>query len=406
MTEQSIKISIIVPIYNEVNYLDECISSICKQTYSNLEIILVDDGSSSPCREMCDEYIEKDDRIIVIHKENGGTLSARRKGIEVATGLYVGFVDSDDWIELDLYEKMVEVIKDNNPDIVTASNYYRNYADGRSVNAYDNERTGFWLNDDFEKEVFPYFIKTTDFFDTEFPIAMTFNLFKTNFALGIIREMSDKIKTAEDYMFLMLALLKAESFAAISYRGYHYRSNIKSKTHTLKNVKDLLQPVHENVDNAITQSCYSEHIKMLLKKKNIIHTCYSIMLKDYKVLAEMSTDFLFPYSKVKKGSRVLVYGAGKLGKQIYGAINESSDYIAVGLADKNWELCRKQGMNVVAPKNMLSLKYDYIIIAIVYANVKNQVKRELLEMGVHADKIAEVDLNVLDEAHLPFGGNL
>ena len=106
MINGELKISVIVPVYNEVLYLEECVSSICNQTYENLEIILVDDGSSSPCREMCDEYADRDKRIRVIHKENGGSLSARRRGIEEATGDYVAFVDSDDWIELELYQKI------------------------------------------------------------------------------------------------------------------------------------------------------------------------------------------------------------------------------------------------------------------------------------------------------------
>ena len=79
MINGELKISVIVPVYNEVLYLEECVSSICNQTYENLEIILVDDGSSSPCREMCDEYADRDKRIRVIHKENGGSLSARRR---------------------------------------------------------------------------------------------------------------------------------------------------------------------------------------------------------------------------------------------------------------------------------------------------------------------------------------
>lgn len=403
MLFKSLKISVIVPIYNEkAQYMDECISSIRNQTYENLEIILVDDGSSSPCYEMCDEYAMKDNRIKVIHKDNGGSLSARRKGIEIASGDYVAFVDSDDWIELDLYKKIAEVILKNEPDMITASNYYRNYTDGQSMKAYDNDRSGFWTSGEFEKEVFPYFIKTNDFFDTEFPISMWAYLFKANFAREIIQKIDDKIKTSEDYTFLMFALLKAESFAAISYRGHHYRSNINSKTHTLKNMKELLQPVYETVDSEINKSRYNECNREILKKKNILHTYHALMLKDYGKLVEVSDDFLFPYSKVKRGSKILIYGAGKLGKQIYGVIKDNSNYKLVGMLDKNWELYKNQGMNVKAPEDILSLEYDYVIIAIVYVNVKNQVKKDLVEMGVAEDKIAEVDLQVLDEKHLPF----
>ena len=103
---KKIMFSIIVPIYNEETYLDKCIHSICSQSYGGLEIILVDDGSGISCAKKCDEYALKDKRIRVIHKQNGGLLSARKKGIEAATGEYVLFVDADDWIETVSYKHL------------------------------------------------------------------------------------------------------------------------------------------------------------------------------------------------------------------------------------------------------------------------------------------------------------
>ena len=91
-------ISVIVPIYNVEDYLDRCVDSIINQTYSNLEIILVDDGSPDNCPKMCDDYAKKDSRIKVVHKENGGLSDARNAGMKVATGEYISFIDSDDWI--------------------------------------------------------------------------------------------------------------------------------------------------------------------------------------------------------------------------------------------------------------------------------------------------------------------
>ena len=98
------KISVIVPIYKVENYLNRCVESIRKQTYRNLEIILVDDGSPDACGEMCDRYAQEDSRIRVIHKENGGLSDARNAGIEVAAGEYIAFIDSDDWIDDKMYE--------------------------------------------------------------------------------------------------------------------------------------------------------------------------------------------------------------------------------------------------------------------------------------------------------------
>lgn len=109
MNEESL-ISIIVPIYKVKEYLDECINSIIKQTYSNIELILVDDGSPDECPKMCDEWAMKDDRIKVIHKKNGGLSSARNAGLDMAQGEYISFVDSDDFIcqnaLLDLYDRI------------------------------------------------------------------------------------------------------------------------------------------------------------------------------------------------------------------------------------------------------------------------------------------------------------
>ena len=100
-------ISVIVPIYNVEKYLDRCVDSIINQTYKNLEIILVDDGSPDNCPQMCDDYAKKDSRIKVVHKENGGLSDARNVGMEVATGEYVSFIDSDDYISLDCYETVL-----------------------------------------------------------------------------------------------------------------------------------------------------------------------------------------------------------------------------------------------------------------------------------------------------------
>lgn len=110
-------ISIIVPVYNVEEYINICLDSICAQTYENLEIILVDDGSTDKSGAICDEYSHKDKRIKVIHKENMGVSDSRNKGLSTATGDYIGFVDSDDWIAPNMYRLLYEGIKVNQADI-------------------------------------------------------------------------------------------------------------------------------------------------------------------------------------------------------------------------------------------------------------------------------------------------
>lgn len=112
------KVSVIVPIYNVQKYLDKCIQSIINQTYTNIEIILVDDGSSDGCGHMCDQYADEDDRIKVIHKKNSGVSDARNHGIICATGRYITFIDSDDFIHQRYIEILTDLAVQNQADIV------------------------------------------------------------------------------------------------------------------------------------------------------------------------------------------------------------------------------------------------------------------------------------------------
>lgn len=111
------EISIIVPVYKVEAYLDRCINSILNQTFKDFELILVDDGSPDRCPQLCDEWAKKDERIKVIHKENGGLSSARNAGLKIALGNFIGFVDSDDWIASDMYEYLLDIISKSNADI-------------------------------------------------------------------------------------------------------------------------------------------------------------------------------------------------------------------------------------------------------------------------------------------------
>lgn len=114
-------VSVIIPVYGVEKYLDRCLNSVIGQTYNNIEIILVDDGSPDNCPKMCDEWALKDNRIKVVHKQNGGLTSARKAGFDIADGDYVLFIDSDDYIELNMVEKIVKKAVETNMDITLCS---------------------------------------------------------------------------------------------------------------------------------------------------------------------------------------------------------------------------------------------------------------------------------------------
>jgi glycosyltransferase involved in cell wall biosynthesis len=122
------KISVIVPIYNVERYLEKCLESIINQTFINLEIILINDGSTDFSGSICEKYKNKDNRIILIHKKNEGLSAARNKGLSIATGDYISFVDSDDFLDLNMYEILYKNIEKENADIVSC-NYYKYYSD-------------------------------------------------------------------------------------------------------------------------------------------------------------------------------------------------------------------------------------------------------------------------------------
>lgn len=145
-------ISVIVPVYNVREYLRECIESIINQTYANLEVLLVDDGSTDGSAEICDAYKLKDSRIQVIHKKNGGLSSARNKGIESAKGIYISFVDSDDWLESDFYQILYDSIKMTKAEIATCGRYLVS-SDLKEAN-YCRESSKIYSRKDALREIF------------------------------------------------------------------------------------------------------------------------------------------------------------------------------------------------------------------------------------------------------------
>jgi len=165
---KNVKISVIIPVYNVIDFLKECLGSVLNQTYKNLEIILVDDGSTDGSSQICDEYKKKDRRIQVIHKENGGLSDARNYGMKYAKGEYIAFLDSDDYVENTMYEKLYNKAISENADYVECDFYwvYPNKKKEDKGFRYTNKKEMFvharvvaWnklIKRDVIKEKFPY----------------------------------------------------------------------------------------------------------------------------------------------------------------------------------------------------------------------------------------------------------
>ena len=206
-------ISVIVPIYNVEEYLDKCINSILNQTYKNLEIILVDDGSPDNCPKMCDEYAKKDNRIKVIHKKNGGLSDARNKGIEIANGDYIGFVDSDDWILPTMYESLLSILLKYNADI-SVCELIRSKSEEINIKK-KKETIVSYSQKDYIKKFFKIRSQSCEYYAWN-------KLYKKNI---VEEEMYPKGLTSEDVLGTYKAILNSKTIVKTSEILYVYRIN-------------------------------------------------------------------------------------------------------------------------------------------------------------------------------------
>lgn len=251
-----IKISVIIPVFNVESFLPQCLTSVINQTYSNLEIILVDDGSTDLSGQICDEFAMSDGRIRVIHQENSGVSSARNAGIELATGEYLTFVDSDDWLEADMYQCMAQVLQETEGLDVVMCDFVLEKT-GESENITANIRGGKYKKKDIIKELYPNLLVTADL--GRLPIVATWNcLFKKELLLFNKITFDVSLKYAEDYLFMAEIIISANSFYYLKDNfHYHYRQYDASRSkryqadwwNNLLNLNSKLKSlVHENKD--------------------------------------------------------------------------------------------------------------------------------------------------------------
>ena len=262
-------ISVIVPIYNVENYLERCLQSILSQTYRNLEIILVDDGSKDSCGEICDNFQKKDKRIKVIHKENGGLSDARNKGLDIATGEYISFIDSDDWIDLKTYEISIRKMQECNAQIVAFNVLW----------VYDGKEFTPDLSAEYEIMDSEQAILTT-VGNTKVRTTAWNKLYKADL-IGDFRFIKGKLN--EDEFFTFKILDRAEKIVYLHRECYYYfqRSNSIMGKYTLQRL-DMVDGVRERMLLAERKypNIYKEtklsfcevclyHYQMILKNKNI-----------------------------------------------------------------------------------------------------------------------------------------
>ncbi len=271
------KFSVIIPIYNIEPYLRQCVDSVLNQTYSDFEVILVDDGSPDNCPSICDEYAKTDSRVRVLHKKNGGLVSARKAGASVAEGEYIVCVDGDDWIADTHLENFNSIIREFSPDIVTC----------RFIYAYENEtlnrqsnmryRSGYYTKESIEKEIYPSLIHNE--FAKYFPPSIWGKAYRSGLYKKYQLQVDDRIKISEDGACTIPCISHAESLYISEEANYYYRQIAVSMT---KQKKPMLWNGPELVYNTIKSNI---DIKSLNFEEQLhrrtIHELFTVVVSQF-----------------------------------------------------------------------------------------------------------------------------
>lgn len=223
-------VTVIVPVYNVEKYLNRCVESIRNQTYTNLEIILVDDGSPDNCPKMCDEIQKTDNRVKVIHKQNGGLGFARNSGLEKTTGKYVTFIDSDDWINEKHIENLLSAIRKEDADLVIGSYTSVNNSGNEKI-AKSKETKVFSGLEDIENNLTLPLIGADVLAssDVEMESSCCMNLYKMDIVNKYnLSFVSEKYAVAEDLYFNIDFFMHSEKILIIDEKGYYYYENLNS----------------------------------------------------------------------------------------------------------------------------------------------------------------------------------
>jgi glycosyltransferase involved in cell wall biosynthesis len=321
------KVSVIVPIYNVEKYLKRCMDSLLNQTLRDIEIIMVDDGSPDNCPRLCDEYAKQDSRIKVIHKKNGGLGFARNSGMEVAVGEFVAFVDSDDFVTINMYESLYRTAKKYELDTIFCSlNFYKDekhIVRRKEVDQFTifsgREKVDAFLLDYIGPE--PSYPRNTKFIKSVWKALYSLDLVKNN----AIQFYSEKKIASEDVLFHIDYLSKASSVGFLPEYYYFYFYNDSSITKIIskdkiERIKLMLIEVNKKLNDCFPTSAYKIHyyrlmlasfngilkMEMQLNKKNVNNALLRCCRDDF-----FSDLFMtYPFHKLFITHR-LVYGCVK-----------------------------------------------------------------------------------------------
>lgn len=374
-------LSVIVPVYNAEKYLSRCIDSILNQTYTSLEIILVDDGSVDSSGEICCSYKEKDSRVRVFRQENQGVAVARKVGTQLALGKYLAFADSDDYIDSDLYEQLVSHMK--SAELVT-SGYYEG-----EKHIFDKIMPGLYETEEQMEYLYGNMIYLQESNTRGLTSYVWNKIFLTKLAKEVFKEVSDEVFVGEDSEFLYRYVLKCKSCHITRICGYHYEANEGSIIHSTN--YDFLYSVtalYKSLEKDFRKSSYKEILMPQLEKwiLSLSDATYEFFGFEKPKRIQYIL-YINPFINKLPGKKIVLYGAGVIGKSYQELYERIQDAQVVLWVDKAWKEYQKKGLMIYSAEQIRKTEYDYIIIAVKKEAIALEIRKELLAMDIVEERI-------------------
>lgn len=376
-------ISVIVAVYNVKEYLENCIESIIKQTYNNIEIILIDDGSYDGSEKICDRYADIDSRIKVIHQQNQGFVRTRKAGLKIATGDYIIFVDGDDSVKFDLCEHMLMYILENDADVVH-SNYYIN---GKCKVEYIRDNMVMEFNRLTREEKEEILIKNVlNCNENHITPSIWSKIFKAELIRKCYENVDDNCSYGEDIVALFHVIMKAKRCVICKDGYYNYTQRDESMSHTfdiynLGRIANLYYQLH-NI--SLLYGC-TENLEYELKRyyrNNLLYT-----LKKMKSEQLHFNLYKYPNINIIRGKNIIIYGAGNVGVDYYNQICRYSDINIVAWVDKQVDKYKYDYCEIQKPDDINLKNVDYIVVAVYNKNIYYEIEKELIKMGWGVNRI-------------------
>ncbi|OON86185.1 hypothetical protein BXO88_09065 [Oribacterium sp. C9] len=376
------RIGVVVPVYNTKEYLRKCIDSILNQTFKDIELVLVDDGSTDGSGEICDSYT-KDPRVRVIHQENQGMIKARLNGFKALNSEYASSVDSDDWILENTYEYLSQYL-DKRYDVISF-NIVRYFSEKKQIESRDRYKCGLYTKNNIISDIFPTMI--WDIHNEKYGLdpSICNKLIRMDLFLKYLNRASVLSSNyGQDCAILYPLMSEAESLLFSDKYFYFHRQRKNGEIAEYMSEVDFYRKTFELYEYLMA---FYINNKDLCKQIEFFYS-HSLEIRLEMLYGETAIKrfYLFPFNNVEKGERIVIYGAGKVGQSYYEQLQKTMYCEIVAIVDR----CRSifiEGRNVLQIDDINSLKFDHIIVATIHKDNIHEMINALVDRGVNTNKI-------------------